>query len=228
MSTATATVAPPEPTITPAPPRRSRRRTVKRVLGATALALTVAAGSAYLWLDATSDVRNLGQSDCGVVTPDITPTAAGAPTADDHRAVCDALRSMTDAWGRGDATAYGERFTPNATYTTYVGTHYQGRKDITAAHRALFDGFLKDTRLADSFLGIRFYGPDTAIVTTRGDTYTGTPKKASELSKTQTYTLVRQSGRDWRIAAFHNTKRQSVMERISFLWDPSTKPEAEK
>ncbi|MEU0009060.1 SgcJ/EcaC family oxidoreductase [Streptomyces sp. NPDC006314] len=221
----TATITPPEPAGTTTPPRR---RTVRRVLVATALTLTVAAGGGYLWLDATSDVHNLGESDCAAVHPVVTRTAAGAPTARDHRAVCETLRSLTDAWGRGDATAYGEHFTPDATYTTYIGTHYQGRSDITDAHRALFDGFLKDTRLADSFLGIRFYGPDTAIVTSRGDTYTGTVKKPSELSKTQTYTLVRESDRTWRIAAFHNTKRQSVMERISFLWDPSTKPKAEK
>lgn len=216
----------------PAPGRRTgsrtRRRTVKRVLGATALALAVAAGSGYLWLDATSEVQNLGQSDCTAVAPAVTPTPAGSAAAEDQRAVCDTLHSLAEAWGAGDATAYGGHFTADATYTTYVGTHYQGRRDITEAHRALFGGFLKDTRLADSFLGIRFYGPDTAVVTSRGDTYTGKPKKPAELSKTQSYTLVRQNDRSWRIAAFHNTQRQSVMERISFLWDPSTRPEAEK
>ncbi len=173
-------------------------------------------------------MRNLGQSDCAAVAPAVTPTPAGSAAAEDQRAVCDTLHSLAEAWGVGDATSYGEHFTADATYTTYVGTHYQGRRDITEAHRALFGGFLKDTRLADSFLGIRFYGPDTAVVTSRGDTYTGKPKKAAELSKTQSYTLVRQNDRSWRIAAFHNTQRQSVMERISFLWDPSTRPEAEK
>ncbi|MFI6848666.1 SgcJ/EcaC family oxidoreductase [Kitasatospora sp. NPDC050467] len=213
--------------------RTNRRRTVKRALGITALTLTltlaVAAAGGYFWLDATSDVRNLGQTDCTAVTPAVTATPAGTPTTDDHRAVCDTIRALTDAWGRGDATAYGEQFTVDATYTTYVGTHYQGRRDIADAHRALFDGFVKDTKLADSFLGIRFYGPDTAVVTSRGDTYKGgTPKKPSELTKTQSYTLVRQSDHSWRIAAFHNTQRQNVMERLSFLWDSATVPEAEK
>ncbi|MFC7915228.1 SgcJ/EcaC family oxidoreductase [Streptomyces sp. NPDC057386] len=208
--------------------RTRRRRRIKIALAGTVLTLAAAAGGGYLWLDATSDVHDVGQADCAAVTPAVVATPAGRAGAEDHAAVCGKLRELTGAWARGDATAFGAQFTQDATCTTYVGTHYRGRRDIAEAHRALFDGFLKDTRLADSFLDIRFYGPDTAVVTTRGDTYTGSPKKPADLSKTQTYTLVRQSGHDWRIAAFHNTQRQRVMERISFLLSPDTKPEAEK
>ncbi|MEV0298823.1 SgcJ/EcaC family oxidoreductase [Nocardia sp. NPDC050710] len=125
------------------------------------------------------------------------------------------------------ADAYGAVFTEDATYTSYLGTYYRGRTDIVEGHRALFDSFLKDTRLADSFLDIRFYGPDTAVVTSRGDTYKGEREQARDLSKTQTYTVVRQDGR-WLIAAFQNTKRSNVMERFSFLFSPDSKPSAER
>ncbi|MEV4003585.1 SgcJ/EcaC family oxidoreductase [Actinomadura sp. NPDC049753] len=202
--------------------KRPRARRVKQVVGVGALTLGLAAGGTYLWLNSTSNVRNTGNPDCTSVAP------TGAPTADAHRQVCATLSAMTDAWGRSDAEAYGKAFTQDATYTTFVGSHYQGRRDITEGHRALFGGFLKGTKLADSYLGIRFYGPTVAIVTTRGDTYEGKPKKPGELSKTQTYTLIRQDDGQWRIAAFHNTKRQRVMERISFLFDAGTKPAAEK
>ncbi|MGW1376906.1 SgcJ/EcaC family oxidoreductase [Streptomyces sp. NPDC002446] len=218
---------PADPTASPPPPRTPRRR-IKIALGTTALTLAVAAGAGYLWLDATADAQNLGVRDCATLRPAVTASAAGVQTTEDHRAVCRTLRSLTDSWARGDATAYGAHFTPDATYTSYVGTHYQGRRDIVEGHRALFSGLLKDTKLADSFLGIRFYGPDTAVVTSRGDTYTGARKQPADLSKTQTYTLIRQAGRQWRIAAFHNTQRQRVMERISFLFAPEAKPEAEK
>lgn len=133
---------------------------------------------------------------------------------------------MTEAWGRNDADAYGAVFTENASYTTFIGTHYQGRSDLTAAHRALFTGFLKDTKLADSYLGVRFYGGNVAIVTSRGDRYEN--DRPAELSKTQTYTLVREQDGQWRIASFHNTQRQRVMERISYIFDPETKPQAER
>ncbi|MFD5728211.1 MULTISPECIES: SgcJ/EcaC family oxidoreductase [unclassified Streptomyces] len=229
MSMSTATETPdttaPEPT---APKPRSRRRTVKRVLIGGALVTVLAAGGGYFWLDATSDPKVLGEAECTAVTPTRIATPSGTAAAGDQRAVCDTLRDLTDAWGRADATGYGEQFTADATYTTYVGTHYQGREDIADAHRALFGGFVKGTSLADLFLGIRFYGPDTAVVTSRGDTYKGDAPSAADLSKTQTYTLVREGDGHWRIAAFHNTQRQNVMERVSFLWDPATAPKAEK
>ncbi|MQY03330.1 SgcJ/EcaC family oxidoreductase [Actinomadura macrotermitis] len=197
-----------------APPRRR----IKRALAVTALTTGLAATGGYLWLSGTTDVRNTGVADCAAVTP------AGP----EQQQVCGVLEQLTGAWARGDADAYGALFTEDATYTTYVGTYYQGRRDITEGHRALFRGFVKGTKLADSYLGVRFYGPGTAVVTSRGDTYEGKAPKPDELSKTQTYTLVRQGDGAWRIAAFHNTKRRSVMERISFLFDPATKPAAEK
>lgn len=114
----------------------------------------------------------------------------------------------------------------NATYITFVGTYYLGRRDIVESHRILFGKYLKGTRLADEILDIRFYGPDTAVVTGRGDTYkAGRPKK---LTKIQTYTLVRESDGRWRIAAFHNTKRKPLMEAISFKTAPGLIPAAQK
>jgi uncharacterized protein (TIGR02246 family) len=201
---------------------RRRGRRTKRALGVGGLVLALGAGGAYAWLDGTSDVHTLGNPECTAVAP------TGSPAAGAQQAVCGTLEAMTAAWARGDADAYGALYTEDATYTSYVGSHYQGRRDLTEGHRALFGGFLKGTKLADSYLAIRFYGPGTAIVTGRGDTYTGRPKRPSELSKIQTYTLIRQADGRWRIASFHNTKRQRVMERISFLWDAGTKPAAEK
>ncbi|WP_084486017.1 SgcJ/EcaC family oxidoreductase [Nocardia beijingensis] len=203
----------------PAASPSTRRRTVARVVGAAALALGVGVGGGYLWLDRTSDIRNTGVAAC-------VDAVADGGSAEDLRAVCDTIATMTAAWGRNDADAFGATFTENATYTTFLGTHYAGRRDLTEAHRALFSGFLKGTELADSFLGVRFFGGDVAIVTSRGDRYEG--DRPAELSKTQTYTLVREADGRWRIAGFHNTKRQPVMERISFLFDPATQPEAER
>ncbi|MEV0537674.1 SgcJ/EcaC family oxidoreductase [Kitasatospora sp. NPDC050463] len=216
LPTATPPATPPA-TPTASRSGRSRRRTVKRALVATALVLGLTAGGGYLWLSATSDVKVTGSAAC----TDVTATGPG-----DRDAVCGTLSALTSAWGDGDADAYGRLFTQDATYTTYLGTHYQGRQDITEAHRALLGGFLKGTRLADSILGIRFLGPDAALVTSRGDTYTGS--RPDELTKVQTYTLVREDDGGWRIAAFQNTQRQSVMEKGSFLLAPGTVPRAEK
>ncbi|MFF8373432.1 SgcJ/EcaC family oxidoreductase [Streptomyces lydicus] len=147
-------------------------------------------------------------------------------TTDDVAAVTSVLHELVAAWGRHDAEAYGELFTDDATYITFVGTLYQGRQDIVDSHRSLFAGFLKGTELADEILGIRFPGPDVAVVNGRGDTYKG--KRPPELTKIQTYTLVRQDDRRWRIAAFHNTKRKPLMESLSYRFAPGAIPAAEK
>ncbi|MGK5551940.1 SgcJ/EcaC family oxidoreductase [Actinomadura kijaniata] len=148
------------------------------------------------------------------------------PVAHDHTEVTAVLEALTDAWERGDADAYGELFTEDATYTTYVGTQYRGRRDIVESHRVLFERFLKGTRLAGEIVDVRFLTPDVAVVTGRGDTYKGrVPRK---LTKVQTTTLVRQDDGRWRIAAFHNTKRKPVMEAVGFRAAPGTAPGARR
>lgn len=200
-------------------PASPRRRWV-RMLGIGLLAITVAGGGGYLWLDASSTVHNAGQNEC----VNVTPTGQASPG--DRDAVCGVLESLIDAWDRNDAVAYGSQFTEDATYATYVGSYYEGRADIVNSHKALFGGFLEGSKLANSYLGIRFLSPDTAVVTGRGDDYTG--DAPDELSKVQTYTLIREADDRWRVAAFQNTQRKSVMERISFILSPDTRPEAEK
>ena len=58
-------------------------------------------------------------------------------------------------------------------------------------------------------------------MSTSGDTSKGA--QPGKLSKVQTYTLVRDGGR-WLVAAFHNTERKPLLERISFAFAPDTKP----
>ncbi|QGV81973.1 SgcJ/EcaC family oxidoreductase [Streptomyces ficellus] len=215
------TATPAHDTISPTPSARPRRRRLKRALGISALTVAVAAGGGYLWLKTTSDVHQTGQADCMKVTP--TGTHA---THQDHAAVCAVMDSLIEAWDRNDADAYGKQFTKDATYTTFVGSHYEGRKDITDSHAALFDDFLEGSKLAGTYLDVRFLTPDTAVITGRGDDYTG--DKPDKLSKVQTYTLVRDADEQWRVAAFHNTQRKPVMERISFIFSPDTKPQAER
>ncbi|WP_318208032.1 MULTISPECIES: SgcJ/EcaC family oxidoreductase [unclassified Streptomyces] len=197
------------------------RKIVKRVALASALVLALGAAGAYLYLDATSDVQRAGVETCGEVIP------ADADRRDGE-AVCATLDALADAWERGDADAYGRQFTENGTYTTYIGSHYEGRADITESHRALFKGFLKDSKLASRYLDMRFLTKDVAVLTSRGADYTGDKPGVDELSKVTTFTLVRDTGDTWRIAAFHNTERSNVMERFSFLYAPDTAPKAEK
>ncbi|MBL1096098.1 SgcJ/EcaC family oxidoreductase [Streptomyces coffeae] len=206
------------PTGTDTAQPRNRRRTVKRALGVTALTLGAAVAGGYFWLDSTADVKAAGNPDCATVTPTGTPAGGQAEA---HRAVCATLSAMTDAWGRGDGAAYGACFTPDATDVTFVGTVYRGADDIGRAHQALFDSFLKGTRLHLEVIETRFLTPDAAIVVTRGEVAKKPPKR---LGKRATYTLVRDADGTWRIAAVQKTKHNRLMEAISFMFQPRTAP----
>jgi len=140
-----------------------------------------------------------------------------------YNEVTDVMKALAAAWDRGDADAYGALFTEDASYTIFVGTVYHGRRDIVESHRLLFRKFLKGTKLSVGPMRVRYYGTDTAIVTSTGDTYKRRPGK---LTKVQTFTLVRQADGSWLIAAFQNTQRKPLMEAISFRVSPQLRPTA--
>ena len=58
-------------------------------------------------------------------------------------------RLALEAGTSGNWDAWSDQFTEDATYTSFVGTHYRGRADIAASHAALFGKFLKGTKLFD-------------------------------------------------------------------------------
>lgn len=139
-------------------------------------------------------------------------------SAAEIRAVLD---RAAQAWNRGDGAAYGACFTRDATDVTFVGTVYTGAGEIGRAHQALFDGFLKGTRLHTEIVDVRRYGPGTAVVVARGEV---AKKDPGRLGKLATYTLVRGDDGGWLIAAVQKTKRRPLFEAVSFRLQPATRP----
>ncbi|MCG6494160.1 SgcJ/EcaC family oxidoreductase [Kitasatospora sp. A2-31] len=167
-------------------------------------------------------------------TADDTTTAdrcTTAPHASDAAAIRALLERSAAAWADGDGAGYGTCFTEDATDVTYVGTVYHGGEEIGRAHQALFDSFLKGTRLILDITDLRFYGTDAAVVVTRGDVRKGGAaerdrKQGSKLGKLATYTVVRGVDGRWRIAAVQKTRRKPLMEAVSFRFQPATRPGA--
>ena len=147
-------------------------------------------------------------------------------TTTDEAAIAAVFRRLEQTWAHADATGFGELFTVDCTYTTWVGTAYQGREEVAESHRVLWSRFLKGSRLVGEDVSVRFLTPDVAVVTSRGDVYTG--RRPRRLSKVQTYTLVREADGRWRIAAFQNTKRRPLLEKISFRTEPRLIPATRK
>ncbi|WP_037310553.1 SgcJ/EcaC family oxidoreductase [Amycolatopsis orientalis] len=117
------------------------------------------------------------------------------------------LGRLADAWNEGDAAAYARLFTEDADYVTFFGTNMPGRAVIESAHRALFEGPLKGSKLADGGgePKVRFIRPDVAIVVAGGGSSLAGGKPEPGRESTLTYVLVKESG-GWRVASFQNTR----------------------
>lgn len=127
------------------------------------------------------------------------------------------FEDLLDDWGRGDGEAYGSRFTEDADYVAFDGSHTKGRAEIAASHQQLFDKFLKGTRLTGSILSIKFVNPDMALVhATGGTVMRGKKKRSPKRDSIQTLVAVRREG-EWRFAAFHNSRIRPISGGASFL-----------
>lgn len=136
------------------------------------------------------------------------------PTHDKHTAedaaIRDLFRRLLDDWGRGDGEAYGSRFTEDADYIAFDGSHTEGREDISSSHQQLFDKFLKGTRLTGDISNVKFLSPDVALVYATGSTVMrGKTRPSPERYSIQTLIAVKRDG-EWLFAAFHNTRVRPI------------------
>jgi uncharacterized protein (TIGR02246 family) len=124
----------------------------------------------------------------------------------DEAAIRDLFRELLDDWGRGDGDAYGSRFTEDADYVAFDGSHTKGRQEISSSHQELFDRWVKGTRLVGSVESVRFLGPEVALVHATGSTvFPGEDKPRPSRDSIQTLVAVKRDG-TWVFTAFHNAR----------------------
>ncbi|MGC5009895.1 SgcJ/EcaC family oxidoreductase [Streptosporangium sp. DT93] len=124
----------------------------------------------------------------------------------------DLLDRLTAAWNAGDADAYGELFTEDADYITFFGLRLTGRQAVTEAHRALFEGPLRGSRLTGASSGpdgadIRPVRPDVAVVIFAGSV--AGADAPPDPARDSIVTLVAVHDDAWRFTSFQNTRRTS-------------------
>ena len=128
----------------------------------------------------------------------------------DERAIRELFEKLLEDWARGDGEAYGSRFTEDADYVAFDGSHTRGRTDISSSHQQLFDKFLKGSRLTGRIEGTKFLGPDVALVhATGGTVMRGKTEPSPERHSVQTLVAVRR-GDGWRFASFHNARVRPI------------------
>lgn len=134
--------------------------------------------------------------------------------SDDERKIRRIFDRLSGAWNIGDAKQFASLFTDDCDYITFRGDHIIGRKNNEEFHEQLFKSFLKNTTLAAEVKQIKFLSEDVAVVHCMG-AVSSKRKNNSAKNKINTNVLVKIE-REWKIAAFHNSKikKQGMMESM--------------
>jgi uncharacterized protein (TIGR02246 family) len=141
---------------------------------------------------------------------DMTASSIQGRAASDEPAVRALYQRLMDGWNQGSGAAFAAVFTEDGDLVAFDGTHLEGRERIASVQQQLFDRFLTGTRLVGSVKGVRFLGPDTAVMHAVGNTIMrGKSRAAPHRASIQTMVAVR-DGDQWRLAAFQNTRVRPI------------------
>ncbi|MEK5160813.1 SgcJ/EcaC family oxidoreductase [Paenibacillus sp. FSL R5-0527] len=131
----------------------------------------------------------------------------------DLDAIRELFTALNEAWNNGDGTSYGECFTEDADYVTFIGQHLKGRKQIAEVHQWLFNGPLRGSKMESNFTSDfqpRYITPDVAVVHGIGEVKLADPEQdPNDRGSINTNVIVRQADK-WLIAAFHNCRIQEM------------------
>lgn len=125
---------------------------------------------------------------------------------------------MVDAWGRGDARAYAEQFTEDATYVIFAGSVSVGREAIYRDHVPVLTKWQKGSTMRVVVRSVRHLTDDVAVVLTEGGVSKG---RRNPLNKTQTFVFARQPSGEWLCSAFQNTKKNRLFAWVSRRSSPA-------
>jgi uncharacterized protein (TIGR02246 family) len=136
----------------------------------------------------------------------------------DQTAVRSLYTELMEAWNRGSGADFAAVFAEDGDLVAFDGTHLAGRAVIEAAQQELFDKWMKGTRLIGEVRGVRFLGPDVAVMHAMGNTIPRGKKKPNR-ARASIQTLVATRGdHGWRLAAFQNTRVRPIgRSALTFL-----------
>ncbi len=114
------------------------------------------------------------------------------------------IQAVYHAWEAGDADAFSELYTDDAT-VVQPGIHKRNRDDIRTTMAAGFAGPLKGSRVLDEPQSVRFLGSDNAVVITEGGVLmAGQSEVPAERLVRATWVLTKQN-EQWYVAAYQNS-----------------------
>ncbi|TYK50546.1 SgcJ/EcaC family oxidoreductase [Actinomadura decatromicini] len=116
------------------------------------------------------------------------------------------VRAMFDqmykAWADGDAAAFADHYTDDAT-VVMPGVFHQGRQAVRDYMAAGFAGPLKGSRAVDEPQDVRVHGDTAVIVSRAGILMAGETEVPAEGERLATWVVSKRDGR-WLVSAYAN------------------------
>ena len=122
------------------------------------------------------------------------------------------IDALNAAWNRGDATAFSAQCTEDVDFINLLGLRVTGRAGVTRLHETIFQGPFADSTLTFSIEDIRIVSDDAIVAIVPGEMDIPAGPVKGHLSTVATMLFIHEDA-SWRLASFHNTKRESTEPR---------------
>lgn len=130
-------------------------------------------------------------------------TTNGVPVAD-QAAVATLPQQLVAAWVDQDGDGIADLFTEDGTLIL-PGVFRQGREDIRVYFKDAFNNQYRGTQVVGTPLGLRFFGPDAALLLSAGGVLAAGETEVSDGQAIRaSWFAVRVNG-EWKLAAYQNT-----------------------
>jgi len=125
----------------------------------------------------------------------------------DTEAVRGIVAKVEEVWAANDADGFADVFTEDGTLVLPGGVYMSGREKIRGYFRMGYAGPMKGSRVVGVPVDVKSVTEDVAIAITEGGVvYPGQDDLVDENKIRATWVIVRQSGGDWKVTAYQNSR----------------------
>ncbi len=119
------------------------------------------------------------------------------------------IDALNNAWNRGDATAFSAQCTEDVDFINLLGLRVRGRAGVTRLHETIFKGPFANSTLEFHIEDVRIVSDHAIVAIVPGEMDIPAGPVKGHLSTVATMLFIRENA-GWRLANFHNTKREST------------------
>ena len=122
------------------------------------------------------------------------------------------IDALNAAWNRGDGTAFSAQCTEDVDFINLLGLRVTGRAGVAGLHETILKGPFAGSTLTFSIEDIRIVSDDAIVAIVPGEMDIPAGPVKGHLSTVATMLFIKETA-GWRVASFHNTKRESTEPR---------------